>query len=161
MKEGEICGSRLVSDCHRRGWKAGCLRVEVGCRGFAGQSLCRAYTALDVTGVSRRTAIRNNTEAAEKASRWLWFKRADSWTNIAGAQAETSRPSAGPPERGCLMCERPTANDHRSITDDVPQLYIIRFKHLLSSSSSTTETDHNRLSAEIALFEYLIADHTD
>ena len=28
----------LVNDCHRRGWKARCLPVEVGCRGFARQS---------------------------------------------------------------------------------------------------------------------------
>lgn len=31
----------LVSNCHRQGWKARRLPVEVGCRG----SLCRAYTA--------------------------------------------------------------------------------------------------------------------
>ena len=80
----------LVSDCHRRGWKARCLPVEVGCRGFVGQSLCRAYTALGITGERRRRAIRNNTEAAEKASRWLWIKRADPWSNAAGAQAEAS-----------------------------------------------------------------------
>ena len=80
----------LVSDCHRGGWKARCLPVEVGCRGFAGQSLCRAYTALGITGERRRRAIRNNTEAAEKASRWLWIKRADPWSNAAGAQAEAS-----------------------------------------------------------------------
>ena len=80
----------LVSDCHRRGWKARCLPVEVGCRGFSGQSLYRAYTALGITGERRRRAIRNNTEAAEKASRWLWIKRADPWLNAAGAQAETS-----------------------------------------------------------------------
>ena len=78
----------LVSDCHRQGWKARCLPVEVGCRGFAGQSLCRAYTALGITG-ERRRAIRNNTEAAELASRWLWIKRADPWI-AAGAQAEAS-----------------------------------------------------------------------
>ena len=80
----------LVSDCHRRGWKARCLPVEVGCRGFAGQSLCRAYTSLGITGERRRRAIRNSTEAAERASRWLWIKRADPWTLAAGAQAEAS-----------------------------------------------------------------------
>ena len=29
----------LVEDCHRKGWKACCLPVEVGARGFAGQSV--------------------------------------------------------------------------------------------------------------------------
>ncbi|XP_060744927.1 uncharacterized protein LOC132858560 [Tachysurus vachellii] len=77
----------LVNDCHNQGWKARCLPVEVGCRGFAGQSLYRAYTALGITG-ERRRAICNSTEAAEKASRWLWIKRADPWTNAARAQAE-------------------------------------------------------------------------
>ena len=80
----------LVNDCHKQGWKARCLSVEVGCRGFAGQSLCRAYTALGITGESRRRAIRNNTEAAEKASRWLWIKIVDPWLIAAGAQAEAS-----------------------------------------------------------------------
>ncbi|XP_073720025.1 uncharacterized protein [Misgurnus anguillicaudatus] len=78
----------LVNDCHNQGWKARCLPVEVGCRGFAGQSLYRAYTALGITGERRRRAICNSTEAAEKASRWLWIKRADPWTNAARAQAE-------------------------------------------------------------------------
>ena len=64
--------------------------MEVGCRGFAGQSLSRAYTALGITGERRRRAIHNNMEAAEKASRWLWIKRADPWLNAAGAQAEAS-----------------------------------------------------------------------
>ncbi|KAK0134731.1 Retrovirus-related Pol polyprotein from type-2 retrotransposable element R2DM [Merluccius polli] len=78
----------LESNCHSQGWKARCLPVEVGCRGFAGQSLCRAYTALGITGERRRRAIYNSTEAAEKASRWLWIKRADPWLSAARAQAE-------------------------------------------------------------------------
>ncbi len=40
----------LVSDCHAQGWKTRCLPVKVGCRGFAGQSLCSAFTALSITG---------------------------------------------------------------------------------------------------------------
>ena len=75
---------------HKGELKARCLPVEVGCRGFAGQSLIRAYTALGITGERRRRAICNNTEAAEKASRWLWIKRADPWFSVAGAQAEAS-----------------------------------------------------------------------
>jgi len=66
----------LVSDCHNQGWKARCLPVEVGCRGFAAKSLYGAYTALGITGERRRRAIGKTTEAAEKASRWLWIKRA-------------------------------------------------------------------------------------
>ncbi|XP_077083545.1 uncharacterized protein LOC143736754 isoform X1 [Siphateles boraxobius] len=33
----------LVSNCHEQGSKARCLPVEVGCRGFAGQSLCQVH----------------------------------------------------------------------------------------------------------------------
>ena len=32
----------LVADCQQRGWRVWCLPVEVGCRGFVGQSLWRA-----------------------------------------------------------------------------------------------------------------------
>ncbi|XP_069114823.1 uncharacterized protein [Argopecten irradians] len=32
----------LVSDCQQRGWRMWCLPVEVGCRGFVGQSMWRA-----------------------------------------------------------------------------------------------------------------------
>ena len=78
----------LVSDCHRQGWKARCLPVEVGCRGFVGQLLCSAYNVLGITGERSRRAIYNNTEAAEKPSRWLWIKRADLWESAAKAQAE-------------------------------------------------------------------------
>lgn len=43
--------------CRNRGWRATCWPVEVGCRGFAGQSLCRAYTVLGITGERWRRAI--------------------------------------------------------------------------------------------------------
>lgn len=59
--------------------------LSVGCRGFAGQSLC--YTALGITGERKKRAIYNSTEAAEKASRWIWIKRVDPWESAARAQA--------------------------------------------------------------------------
>lgn len=55
----------------------------VGCRGFAGAS-----TAFGITGERRRGPTYNSTEAAGKASRWLWIKRADLWESAARAQAE-------------------------------------------------------------------------
>ncbi len=61
----------LVSECRQAGWRARCLPIEVGSRGFAARSLCRAFSLLGIDGVRRRRAIYNTTEAAEKASRWL------------------------------------------------------------------------------------------
>jgi len=61
------------------GWGARCVPIQVGCRGFTGQSLSRAYKTLDITGASRRRAIKLVTEAAEVASRWLWIRRGKPW----------------------------------------------------------------------------------
>ena len=44
------------------------------------------YT-LGITGEAKRKAIRSATEAAEKATRWLWIKRAEPWAIAAGTQA--------------------------------------------------------------------------
>ncbi|XP_063058826.1 uncharacterized protein LOC134452393 [Engraulis encrasicolus] len=77
----------LVEECRSQGWKTCCEPLEVGCRGFAGRSLCKVLTMLGLTGEAKRKAIRSATEAAEKATRWLWIKRADPWTNAAGTQA--------------------------------------------------------------------------
>lgn len=63
----------LVEDCCRNGWKARCVPLEVGCRGFASNALSKAYATLGNTYLRRRTAINNNGDAAEKVSRWLWL----------------------------------------------------------------------------------------
>ncbi|KAI8489350.1 hypothetical protein Bbelb_327930 [Branchiostoma belcheri] len=65
--------TELVIDSQKRGWRARCAPVEVGCRGFAGQSLSRSLKLLGVRGPQLRHAIRDILEAAERASRWLWF----------------------------------------------------------------------------------------
>ena len=62
-------------------WCAQCVPIEVGCRGFAARSLCKAYSLLVITGACQRKAIRTTTEAAEKASRWLWIKKGDLWVH--------------------------------------------------------------------------------
>lgn len=77
----------LVEQCRWAGWKAECKPIEVGCRGFAGRSLCKVYTQLGMTGAAKKKAIRASMEAAEKASRWLWLKRGDVWVSAAGTQA--------------------------------------------------------------------------
>lgn len=77
----------LVDDSRRQSWRARCEPLEAGCRGFAGQSLCRVLTVLGLTGEAKRKAIRAATEAAQKATWWLWVKRAEPWANAAGTQA--------------------------------------------------------------------------
>ncbi|KAK0150652.1 hypothetical protein N1851_008245 [Merluccius polli] len=73
--------TELVEECRRRGWRARCVPIEVGCRGFAARSLCKVYSLLGITGAHQRKAIKTTTEAAEKASRWLWIKRGDPWVH--------------------------------------------------------------------------------
>ncbi|KAG1946237.1 hypothetical protein F2P79_013734 [Pimephales promelas] len=66
----------LVSECRLAGWRTRCLPIEEG-------SLSRVFSLSGIDGMRRRRAIRNTTEAAEKASRWLWLKRGDLWGRVA------------------------------------------------------------------------------
>lgn len=75
MKKNRAKYEDLVNQCRRQGWRAQCEPIEVSCRGFAGQPLCRATSLLRVTGVDKRKATRNTVEAAEKALRWLWINK--------------------------------------------------------------------------------------
>lgn len=65
----------LAGECQSKGWKTRCNPIEVGCRGFIGQSLVRALKMLGVRGQPSRRAIKNSSDTAEKASRWLWIRR--------------------------------------------------------------------------------------
>ena len=69
----------LIEDCQQRGWKSWCLPVEVGCRGFVGQSLWQALRILGVTGTVRKKMISEVSREAEAASRWVWLKREERW----------------------------------------------------------------------------------
>lgn len=62
--------TELVEEWQNREWQAKCEPVELGCRGFTGQSLCRAYNMLGITG-----GIGLLTRPVEFSSRWLWIKR--------------------------------------------------------------------------------------
>lgn len=81
--------AELVKECRRRGWRARCLPIEVGGRGFAGKSLCKAFGLLGITGARKRRAISTATEAAERASRWLWIQRDKRWACASWTQAGT------------------------------------------------------------------------
>ncbi|XP_053339380.1 uncharacterized protein LOC128510861, partial [Clarias gariepinus] len=73
--------AEIVVECRNKGWKARCEPVEVGCRGFAGQSLPRMFKLLGIKGQLCRRAIKTIIEAAEKASRWLWIRSRDPWSS--------------------------------------------------------------------------------
>ena len=64
--------SELVQECRTRGWKTWCLPFEVGCRGFAAQSLWRCLKTLGIVGKVRSSLIKHAENAAEYASRWIF-----------------------------------------------------------------------------------------
>ena len=71
----------LLDNCRVNGWRTYCFPVEIGCRGFAGQSTIRALTRLGITGQKRRKAIQLILDAVEKATKWIWINRANEWSN--------------------------------------------------------------------------------
>ena len=69
----------LVEQCRVNGWQAICQAIEVGCRGFNAMSMSKALTSIGISGAVKRKALKNITSAAERATNWLWIRRADSW----------------------------------------------------------------------------------
>ncbi|XP_071145057.1 uncharacterized protein [Mytilus edulis] len=70
---------QLVEDCKQRGWRTWCMAIEVGCRGFAGQSMWRALRTLGVVGAERKKLITEVCREAEVASQWIWRKGDEMW----------------------------------------------------------------------------------
>ena len=70
------CERKLVEQCKFNKWRT----IEVGSRSFVGRSVCRILSHLGMRGEKKRKAIRAISESAEKASRWLWIKRAEPWS---------------------------------------------------------------------------------
>ena len=70
----------LLEECANAGWKARHFPIEVGCRGFVGNSVSRW---LKVAGLGNRESnrvVRKVQETVERASHWIWLKRDDdSW----------------------------------------------------------------------------------
>ena len=69
----------LILESQENRWKAWNLPVEVGCRGFAGQSLWRTLRRLGIEGVAKKRLVGNITRQAEAASRWIWIQREVRW----------------------------------------------------------------------------------
>ncbi|XP_078666098.1 uncharacterized protein LOC144908400 [Branchiostoma floridae x Branchiostoma belcheri] len=65
----------LVSRCREKGWKTWYFPVEVGCRGFIGQTLWKALGQLGVAGKKRREVTKRVTKTTVDASLWVWTLR--------------------------------------------------------------------------------------
>lgn len=89
----------LVQECRSNGWQARCEPTEMGCRGFAAQSLRRAYNMLGIKGTSRRRGIKSAMEAAEVASRWLWIRL---WRAVGGVVRPGHKLGLDQPQLGHL-----------------------------------------------------------
>lgn len=69
----------LVEQCRARFWKTVYEPIKVGCRGFVGRLLCKVLTQLGITGGEKKRTVKSTSKAAEKATRWLWLRKADPW----------------------------------------------------------------------------------
>jgi uncharacterized protein (DUF2126 family) len=63
--------SELLEECERAGWTTEFFTVEVGCRGFAGNSLRKWLVALGWSGSKVRMWSARACSAAEVGSAWI------------------------------------------------------------------------------------------
>ena len=79
--------TELLDLCKEKGWRTWLFPVEVGARGFCSQSVCRLMTAVGTSSRDRKRAIQRLSQAAERASSWLWLRREEmSWKQSTNAQ---------------------------------------------------------------------------
>jgi len=72
--------AELLIECRERGFRTWLFPIEVGARGFCSQTVCRLMAAIGTTGRDRRRTIQRLSQAAERASSWLWLRREEkSW----------------------------------------------------------------------------------
>ena len=72
--------TELLEACKQQGWRTWLFPIEVGTRGFCAQSVCRLITAVGSSGREKRRTVQRLSQAAERASSWLWIQREEkSW----------------------------------------------------------------------------------
>lgn len=71
----------LIEKCRQNSWKVTYDSVEVGCRGFAGQSLCKAFRKIGIVGSAKAKAVKKISNEALTASKWIWLKGSEQWGN--------------------------------------------------------------------------------
>ena len=117
----------LVENCIANGWKTWCFPVEIGCRGFPGNALWRAFKMLGIVGKERRTTIEEAGRKAETASLWIWRKRNDrTWAKEAGERAENNQ--EGQHESGCASAREPIVDECNPNCQGRPQERMTTFK---------------------------------
>lgn len=57
----------LTGQCRSNGWTTLCEPFEVGCRGFAGHSLCRLVAMLGIVGLAKKRAIKSNCRCCRES----------------------------------------------------------------------------------------------
>ena len=69
----------ILLEAQRKGWRALCFPIEVGCRGFIGKSTVKMFKSLGMSSMNVKKACLSITEIAEKSSRWLWLRHGSAW----------------------------------------------------------------------------------
>ena len=64
----------LVSDIQARGWTVHLFPFELGCRGFATNTLFKFLSRLGANSRLRKSAMSRAAEAASRGSAWVWSK---------------------------------------------------------------------------------------
>lgn len=55
-----VNGSMMITSLKNNGWKASCMPIKVGPRGFVEKSLRKALTDVGLIGATTKKAIRNH-----------------------------------------------------------------------------------------------------
>ena len=73
----------LKADCEVKGWKVYLFAVEVGARGYTGQSLSTCLKSLGLRNRPLRSCLEGAGDEALRTSFWVWFlKENDSWDKV-------------------------------------------------------------------------------
>ena len=68
---------KLVDECEEAGWQPQHFPIEVGCRGFVGESVRGWLRRCGLSNRETNNVLRRVQEEVEKASHWIWLKRDD------------------------------------------------------------------------------------
>ena len=112
-----------VTECAGKQWQVQCLPFEVGCRGFAGISLITFLHKLGITHRERNFVCKAASNAALRASTWIWAKHRNgpSWCHRhqSGVVLGLAPWSTGPPSRCGTEFRAETTSDGRHSADDL------------------------------------------